>query len=861
MQTTLAYTIFLLSGIAGLGYQMAWTRALALGLGHEMPALLAIVSAFFGGLALGAWALDRRIASSPAPHRIYAALELLIGGWAVVTALLLGEINTLALDLQGTQPGALRQFVACFTVPFLALLPATTAMGATLAAMDRTMHLLTQRPGRLAGVYAANTAGAVAGTLLGTYLLAPALGYRGTLLALAAVNAACAAVALALRPAQMPRWSVPTASHTPPAAPSRSVRRVLFVTGLLGIGVEVVAVRVLAQVFEATVYSFAAALSVYLLGTAFGAAIYQSLRGGRHGPGIGPGLLLGLAASCVATLWTLAHAMEIYRAARLWLGDSPAGVLGAEAAVAAAVLALPTMLMGATFCHFAQRMRGPRGGIGMALAVNTTGAALAPLVFGAALLPTVGAHAALACTAAGYAALGLALLPPGRRWRLAPVLLLPLVALPADLRIVTLRPGEAVLDHREGAMASVSVVASARERNLRVDNRFQMGGTGPEALRLQRRQAHLPLLLHRAPDTALFLGVASGVTVGAALAHSELAVDAAEIVPEVLSALALFEPENGAPQRHPRARLHAADARRFVRGIDRRYDVIVSDLFHPGRDGAGALYTVEHFRAVRARLAPGGTFWQWLPLYQLDLDGLALITRSFLAAFPQATAFLVDANARFPALALVGTEHPLRLEPAAMNDRLRDQALRGTLRAIGLGAEVDVLGMALFDRADLVALAGTGPLNTDDRPLMIYRAPRFSALRGQPSHGRLLPLLDRAGSWRPQTLLAEDCDADKRDLCARVLAYTTARDRFLRASVDHITRGREAAVAGYLVSLRASGEFEPPRNALLRIAMGRAQTDPAAALDIVQAVVQARPDDLEARALRDRLLPTSPPAR
>jgi spermidine synthase len=34
-----------------------------------------------------------------------------------------------------------------------------------------------------------------------------------------------------------------------------------------------------------------------------------------------------------------------------------------------------------------------------------------------------------------------------------------------------------------------------------------------------------------------------------------------------------------------------------------RYDVIVSDNFHPARSGSGSLYTVEHCQAVHARLA------------------------------------------------------------------------------------------------------------------------------------------------------------------------------------------------------------------------------------------------------------------
>ena len=69
MKSSLLYLLFFLSGAAGLGYEIVWTRMFAVGLGHEMPSVLAVVAAFFGGLALGAWLLDGRVARSGRPGR------------------------------------------------------------------------------------------------------------------------------------------------------------------------------------------------------------------------------------------------------------------------------------------------------------------------------------------------------------------------------------------------------------------------------------------------------------------------------------------------------------------------------------------------------------------------------------------------------------------------------------------------------------------------------------------------------------------------------------------------------------------------------------------------------------------------
>src|SRR5437870_9149889 len=136
-QQAVLYLLFFFSGSAGLGYQMVWSKMFATGLGHEMPSVLAVVCAFLGGMALGAWTLDRVVARSQRPGTWYGWLEILIGVWALLSALLIPVTNRSALSLIGLEPSALRHWCVAFVLPFLILLPATAAMGATLPAMER----------------------------------------------------------------------------------------------------------------------------------------------------------------------------------------------------------------------------------------------------------------------------------------------------------------------------------------------------------------------------------------------------------------------------------------------------------------------------------------------------------------------------------------------------------------------------------------------------------------------------------------------------------------------------------------------------------------------------------------------------
>ncbi|PYL00220.1 MAG: hypothetical protein DME19_05820 [Verrucomicrobia bacterium] len=455
-----------------------------------------------------------------------------------------------------------------------------------------------------------------------------------------------------------------------PFLPSR-LGLTVFATGLLGIGFETVGGRVLAQVLENTVYTFAAVLAVFLLGTSIGAALYQRVavrRGSIGGPPTGvcepralqgnpspfmlADLLVGSSLVCLLGVVALGEAETIFKTCRSTLGDGSLAVSAAEMEVVSMVFLLPTIFMGATFSHLAQAARRKDGGVGQAAALNTFGGALAAAFFPVFLLPFIGSKWTLTLISLAY----LLLVPRVSGWRwgflAAPVVLVS--ALPANLHLVQVHPGGRIVKYREGVMASVAVVEDAnRDRVLRVDNRFQMGGTAAAAA--EYRHAHIPLLLHPAPKRALFLGLGTGITFGAASLHPTLQSDGVELVPEVVEVMRRFEPYNFAPQHKPQLKLFVADARRFVRVTSAKYDVIVADLFHPARDGAGSLYTLEHFQAIRERLAPGGLFCQWLPLHQLDEDMLRVITRTFLEVFPGGQGWLLRFNVDAPVIGLVGT--------------------------------------------------------------------------------------------------------------------------------------------------------------------------------------------------------------
>jgi len=119
------------SGFAGLGYEIVWTRQLSLVLGSEMMAVLGVIAGFFGGLALGAFILDRPIRRAASPRLAYALLEVVIGLWGLVSIWLLPAAARTLPPLLGTEPSPIVLWAVSFAIPALVLLPATAAMGGT----------------------------------------------------------------------------------------------------------------------------------------------------------------------------------------------------------------------------------------------------------------------------------------------------------------------------------------------------------------------------------------------------------------------------------------------------------------------------------------------------------------------------------------------------------------------------------------------------------------------------------------------------------------------------------------------------------------------------------------------------------
>lgn len=840
--TAAAYLLMVASGFAGLAYQIVWTQQSTSWLGHESAAVLAVVAAFFGGLALGALTLSSRIERSSHPARWYAGCEIAIGVWSLALVLLLEPASSALLMLVGPQPSPVWHWSVAFFGTFLLLLPATMAMGATLPAMERVLASTAAKSTAVSSLYAANTFGAVLGVLVAAFWLVPKLGLAATAAACALLNFGCASAALRLR------IFGESAAPSTQASPATNVLALLVATGLLGIGYEVLVVRALSQVAENTVYTFAILLAVYLIGTALGAAAYARwLVNSKDFARLRDRLLQILAGVCLLGTLLLAGAQDVKNWLLETFGTSITTALTAEAVIAATAFLLPTILMGALFSHLSTSARMNGISFGRAIGVNTLGAAAAPLLFGVLLLPLLGLKLVLLLIAAGYLALA-----TRRAWR-APMQWAVVAATigcmmfaPA-LQTVSIPAGGKLITHMEGVMASVSVIEDAAGvATLHINNRQQEGSSA--TLLADARQALLPILLHPRPRRALFLGVGTGLTASSATLDASLQVDAVELVPEVITASAFFQNEFADAADKSRLHLMSADARRFVRTSGEHYDVIVADNFHPARSGSGSLYTVEHFSLIQQRLAAGGLFCQWLPLHQLDLDTLRSIVRSYLSVYPQGAAILATNSLDTPVIGLIARRDGERFELQRVRTRMRD-ANSFNAEYFGINDDLALLGSFIAGPDSLARFAASAPLNTDDRPIVTYRAPQITYAPDSLPRDRLLALLQEVAIDPKELLVASD--TAQGDWSARLSAYWAARNRFIAAGRNvqprSDVRDMLAQVREPLLSvLRVSPDFRPAYDPLLRMATALSRVDMQGARALLSELQHVQPSRPEA---------------
>ena len=740
----LLFSSFLLTGATALVFEVVWTRLLLLSLGATAVAVGAVLGAFMGGMAVGAFLAGRPSVARVDPVLAYAVLE----GWAGVY----GLATPFLLRLAETQAPVVQ-----FATAVALLMPATIGMGASLPilarALGRRSSWVAVDVGRL---YAANTAGAVLGPLIAVFWLFPQIGLHRTLHVASAVDVIICLVVIASRRRAFPAWEPPAAERPERTSTPHGdglLLLALSVSGAVAMVYEVAWTRVLSIAFASSVYGVTIMLSAFLAGLAGGSAWASAVLRRSRRPASYRAVSWLLAGTAVGAYLSLPVG-NLLPGLFLTLQRSDPGqetsLFGTQFLVAA-VLMLPSALcLGALLPVAASVPLPDRREVGERISrlytANLVGSATGAVLASAVLLGNYGVSFTVRLASAAAIATALVLLvrtrslSVGRSMVAAASVVLVLAISPGgetvargigfyaglstykELSAKELRgsvDAHRMLYYRDGPTATVAVHEVGGYRVLMINGKTD-ASTGPGDMQTQLLLAHLPLMARDAKRVAV-VGWGSGVTAGAVLTYPVEQVDAFEIEPAVVEGSAHFEEVSGSPLEDPRLDLHVGDARALLRRSPATYDVIISEPSNPWITGIANLFTEEYFRIVESRLSPDGVVCQWFHLYGMSEEATRSLVATFASVFPEQLLFRLSSGRD---ILLLGSRRPIRFSLPDMRRVFEDPDQGAVLGSIGLHYPFDLLVYLALDTRGCAGFAGGAPLNTDDNMRLELSAPR-----------------------------------------------------------------------------------------------------------------------------------------
>ena len=767
-----ALTCFFVSGVSGLMYEVAWNRMLGLVLGNTTFAISTVLTSFMAGLALGSYLAGRYADRIGRSLRAYAFLEIGIGVYCFLIPLLIKLVESIYFSLQRSlqlsfYPSSLVRFILCF---LLLLLPAIF-MGATTPFFSRFYVKRDSRFGHgLGRIYAVNTFGAFTGVVLAGFFMIEHLGVRNTINIAVACNIAVAIACLLLdRPKiYLLEKSKPQEKAGDPEVPDMSVaQRKILKALMIGFGVsgfaamvyEVAWTRILAMVIGSSVYAFSIMLATFLMGLALGSFLF-SLVAKRKTISIlwfgAAELMIGFAAILTLPIFekTPFYFISLFEV----FGESYVALELGKFLLCSMVMIVPTILLGSLFPMVTQictRDYGELGRkVGTIYSINTLGNIGGSFMAGFVLISYIGIQNSVILAAIFNIAVGCVAFLFHQALRLkqraivsvaaAVVGIICVFVIPSwDKMVISSGPsvyapkyaeikrgeerekgisgqGEELLYYREGTEATVAVKKRLHTGTVVMAVNGKVDASNSGDMYTQLMVGHIPLLLSPNPKTAMVVGLGSGVTVGAAAQHPLTRIDCAELEPAVVEASEFFRNENRDVLDDPRVNLVVTDGRNYLATNSYKYDVIISEPSNLWLAGTVNLFSLEFYQLCKERLAQDGVIIQWAHIYHMSTEDLKTIINTFRSVFPHTSIWFTILGDIF----MLGTSETLTIDYMELAKRYNVPNVREDMLRLDIREPLALLSCYLLDENAVELFASGSRINTDDRPILGFSAPR-----------------------------------------------------------------------------------------------------------------------------------------
>jgi len=539
------------------------------------------------------------------------------------------------------------------------------------------------------------------------------------------------------------------------------------ISGFCALGYEVLWTRILTLTIGTSVYGFTIMLVAFLTGIALGSKAYGVLVKTR--PFMNTGLvgrivwfgvvqlIIGGAAllvtfhirdlpvhSVALKNYFLDLDFEVF-AARQW----------ANMALAFIYMFLPAFFMGVAFPIAGEVNIAQSGKLGQAvgevLAFNTVGAIFGSVVSGFFLIYILGIERSLQMLTIVNIGLGLLVIVSlmGKRllnWGVALACIASLLFLSFNDRAFRIwdmkffaifqnnqpesydTPFEKrdaikntdVLYYHEGADSTISVIKVKGGNQAVLVNGKVVASADLGDRQCQYTLGHLPMLVHPDPRKVLVVGLGTGMTLGATAVHPSVEeLTLAEIEPGVLGAARTFAQYNNNVLDDPKLKIVFNDGRNYLMTTKEKYDVITADPIHPWTRGSGYLYTAEYFKLASEHLLPDGVMCQWLPIYEMSVDDLKSVVKTFSHNFKYTMTWLTAHDAE-----IIGSNSPIIFDEGKLQRRIDYPAIANNLKQVMMGSSEEFLSYFIMATARMKAFGEGGIINTDDNMHLEFSAPR-----------------------------------------------------------------------------------------------------------------------------------------
>lgn len=382
------------------------------------------------------------------------------------------------------------------------------------------------------------------------------------------------------------------------------LRIVVFGSGAILMGLQIVGSRLIAPFFGSSVYVWGGLISIFLAALSLGYYLGGMLADRWPRPPLLAGLL---AAAGVSVLALTVVARPVLAAFDAWnLGPRLDPLLASVV-----LFTVPSVLMGSTSPFAIKLVARDLATVGSSAgglyAISTTGSIAGTVGTAFFLVPALGVRTIISLLGGGLLVLaGLLLLWSGRTLRpaLASVVLVAIAAGVGRAAPIAL-PTQRVLYEKDSAYHQISVLEDGINRYLRFNRSFQGGMVLRDPFEspfLYTSYSHLAHAFHPAIRRVLVVGLGAGsIPKRFNRDYAGLTTDSVELDPAVVDvAKRFFEVREDA-----RHRIIVADGRVYLRRHEVRYDLIVLDAYFA--EGIPFhLATREFLELTRDRLAPGG---------------------------------------------------------------------------------------------------------------------------------------------------------------------------------------------------------------------------------------------------------------